>query len=46
MGKVIIELWIVFSTGCASLQYLKGDKMALSMKVGDVTLRNITISGE
>ncbi|KAG8228332.1 hypothetical protein J437_LFUL009377 [Ladona fulva] len=31
--------------GCATLQYLQGDNMALSMKFGDRVLTNTTISG-
>ncbi|XP_050433186.1 LOW QUALITY PROTEIN: dentin sialophosphoprotein [Adelges cooleyi] len=31
--------------GCASLKYLKGDQMAVTMSFGDKVLRNTTISG-
>ncbi|XP_025424693.1 nucleolin-like [Sipha flava] len=32
--------------GCASLKYLKGDQMAVTMSFGDKVLRNTTISGK
>ncbi|KAF4529307.1 hypothetical protein B566_EDAN011401 [Ephemera danica] len=35
----------IASSGCASLQYLRGDRLALTMRVGDAVLRNVTISG-
>ncbi len=31
--------------GCASLKYLQGDSMLVTMSFGDRVLRNVTISG-